>query len=375
MIPRLVLLALFALPAAAQTAHIEQVSPNPKWDADSTTYKSPPTLRGGRLLVTSDVDASFSTYQWPGVYFEAAFKGTQFYFATDDGRQNLHVTIDHQPPIAVVAQGRQIYRVSGLKNAAHFIRVDIVSESQAGPDVFRGFAIPPGEKLLTPHLRTRQIEFIGDSHTVGYGNTSPTRTCTEGEVWSRTDTSQSFGPLIARRYDADYQINAISGRGIVRNYNGFPADTLPVAYPYVLFDKKNVYYNPRWRPAVIVIALGTNDFSTPLNPGEPWKTRDALHADYESTYLRFLRDLRARNPHAYFVLWATDMANGEIESEVRKVADAWKASGETRVAFLPIDHLAFSACNFHPSLADDRTIAGKIEQVIDAVPSVWSAQP
>jgi len=370
MTPRLILITLLALPAAAQTAQIEQIPP----DRNAQAYPLP-TLHGGRQLITTEVDSSLSTYQWPGIYFEAAFKGSEFYFVTEDGRQNLHVTIDHQPPIAIVAQGHQIYRVSGLKKAAHSIRIDVVSESQAGPDSFVGFAIPPGEKFLHAHLRTRQIEFIGDSHTVGYGNTSPTRTCTEDQVWSRTDTSQSFGPLIAAHYDADYQINAISGRGIVRNYNGFPADTLPIAYPYVLFDKKKVYEDPKWKPEVIVIALGTNDFSTPLNPGEKWKTRDALHADYESTYLRFLHDLRIRNPHAYFILWATDMANGEIESEVRKVTDAWKASGETRVAFLPIDGLAFSACNSHPSLADDRTIAGKIDQVIDATPGIWSLQP
>jgi len=28
-------------------------------------------------------------------------------------------------------------------------------------------------------------------------------------------------PLVARRFDADYQVNAISGRGLVRNYDGF----------------------------------------------------------------------------------------------------------------------------------------------------------
>lgn len=367
MVSRLIFVAVLVLPAAAQTVHIQQVPANP----NAGDYLSPPILGGGRLLVTSMVDASFSTYQWPGIYFEAAFKGTEFSFVTDDGHQNLHLTIDRQPPIAIVAQGHQIYRVSGLRKAAHFIRIDVVSESQAGPDSFRGFAIPASEKLLEPPLRTRQMEFIGDSHTVGYGNTSPTRTCTEDQVWSTTDASQGFGALIARRYDADYQINAISGRGIVRNYNGFAGDTMPVAYPYVLFDKKKVYADAKWKPEVIVIALGTNDFSTPLNPGEAWKTRDQLHADYEATYLRFLRDLRARNPRAYFILWATDMANGEIESEEHKVVDAWKASGETRVAFLPIDGLAFSACNFHPSLADDRTIAARIEQLIDATPGVW----
>lgn len=243
------------------------------------------------------------------------------------------------------------------------------------PNVFGGFAIPKNEKPLAPPHRARQIEFIGDSHTVGYGDTSPTRKCSEAQVWATTDTSQAFGPLVAAHYSADDQVNAISGHGIVRNYNGSPGDPVPVAWPYILFDKKNLYNDPAWQPQIIVIALGTNDFSTPLNPGEKWKTRDELHANYEAAYLRFLETLRATNPHAYFILWATDMADGEIESEVHNVFNRWKALGETRVAFLPINGLTFTACNDHPSLADHQTIAAGLEQAIDAVPGIWSLQP
>jgi lysophospholipase L1-like esterase len=206
----------------------------------------------------------------------------------------------------------------------------VVTESQDAPNVFGGFGIPAGERALPLRKPHRQIEFIGDSHTVGYGNTSPKRDCTNDDVWATTDNSQNFGPLTANHYHADYQINAISGRGIVRNYNGFAADTLPIAYPYVLFDKKQQYNDAEWKPQIIVIALGTNHFSMPLNPGEKWKTRDELHSDYETTYLHFLQSLRARNPEAYIIVWATDMANGEIESESQKVVQQMKAQGETQ---------------------------------------------
>ncbi len=67
----------------------------------------------------------------------------------------------------------------------------------------------------------------------------------------------------------------------VRNYIGLAADTLPTTHPFVVFDKKERYANVHWRPQVIVVGLGTNDFSTALNPGEPRKSRDALHTDYE----------------------------------------------------------------------------------------------
>jgi len=118
-----------------------------------------------------------------------------------------------------------------------------------------------------------------------------------------------------------------------------------------------------------VIALGTNDFSTPLNPGEPWSSRDALHADYEATYLKFLQSLRSRHPHAFLLLWATDMAEGEIQAEVKKVVAKF-AAGDKRIAFVPVNALALTGCDWHPSVDDDRTIAAALIKAID-VTKVW----
>jgi lysophospholipase L1-like esterase len=263
------------------------------------------------------------------------------------------------------------YNVTGLSPQSHRLRVEVASESQAGATGFGGFHAPAGVSAVAGADRPRQIEFIGDSHTVGYANTSSKQTCTEDEIWASTDTSQASGAIVARHYGADYQINAISGRGIVRNYNGFAADTLPQAYPYALFDRRDPVAGSGWNPQVIVIALGTNDFSTPLRPGEPWKSRDALHADYERTYVDFVRRLRAQHPASFFVLWATDKANGEVAAEVRKVAERLRASGETRFTYVQIDGLAFSACNSHPSVADDRVIAARLQGAIDARGDAW----
>ena len=264
-----------------------------------------------------------------------------------------------------------VYAIDGLTQAAHTIEILVATESQDAPNTFGGFAVPTDEKPLPSPPRPHQIEIIGDSHTVGYGNLSATRDCTEDQVWANTDDTQAFGALTATHYDADYQVNAISGRGVVRNYNGTPADTLPQAYPYVLFDKQQKVSDPAWHPQVIVIALGTNDFTTRLHAGEPWKTRDELHASYEATYSQFLQSLRATNPAALIIVWATDMADGEIEAEAQKVVHARQQQGDHSIQFLPIDGLTFSACNWHPSLADEKVIADKLIHIIDADPQVW----
>ena len=263
--------------------------------------------------------------------------------------------------------------MAALSDGPHVVRIEVVTESQRAPDNFGGFALARNAKALTPPRRTRQIEFIGDSHTVGYGNTSRTRSCTPDEVWATTDNSQAFGPLTAGHYHADYQINAISGRGIVRNYNGSAGDPLPVVYPYGLFDKRAVVNDKTWKPQIIVIALGTNDFSTPLNPTERWKSRDELHADFEATYVKFVQSIRAKDARVFFILITTG-GTDEMQAEVRKVVGQLNAAGESRVAFIPVNGLSMTGCDWHPSSADDKLIEGELVRFIDADPLLWQGK-
>jgi lysophospholipase L1-like esterase len=327
-----------------------------------------PVHIGGRV----ERAAEGYTRQWPGTYFEAAFYGPSALLKIGWGNVILRVSVDGAPVAKLVKPRSGLYRVAGLANGRHTIRVDVASESQAARTVFGGFYAGAETRALPAPARTRQIEFIGDSHTVGYGNISTKRDCTQDEVWATTDSSQVMPALTARHYGADYQVNAISGRGIVRNYDGMAADTVPVAYPFTLFDKATRYTDPAWRPRLFVIALGTNDFTTPLHPGEPWKTRDALHADYEQHYVDFVKRLRARDPHAHVVLWATDMADGEIASEVGRVAARLKAEGQRDVVFVPVTGLAFTGCHAHPSTADDVQISAALSTYIDAHPEIWT---
>jgi lysophospholipase L1-like esterase len=321
----------------------------------------------GLKYMSADVHGRVSKdlYQWPGPYFEAKFSGSSVYFRTGPGDVILHTLVDGQSVGTLVKPRPGLYLVDGLANGTHTVRIEAVTESQAAPNQFGGFALPAGGKALSMTPRKRQIEFIGDSHTVGYGDISQSRDCSSDEVWKTTDNSRTFGVQVARRYDADFQVNAISGRGIVRNYDGSPGDPLPVAYPFVLLDHSALYDDAAWQPQIIVIALGTNDFSTPLKAGEKWKTRDELHADYEATYVKFVERLRARNRHAFIILWATDMAEHEIQREAGKVVAQLQSKGDDKVAFLSIEGLAMTGCHWHPSLADHQAIAEKLIHFID----------
>ena len=109
------------------------------------------------------------------------------------------------------SRSRQVapHLIDGLENGSHTVRIEVLTESQAGPNEFHGFALLKSDKARPSTPRGWQIEFIGDSHTVGYGNTSKTRDCSSDEVWATTDNARMLRSESCQpRTVADYQIHA-----------------------------------------------------------------------------------------------------------------------------------------------------------------------
>jgi lysophospholipase L1-like esterase len=249
--------------------------------------------------------------------------------------------------------------IDGLAPGEHVVRLEKLTESQHGSDGFSGFWPTNGGRPLPAKAKARRIEFIGDSHTVGYGDTSPRRECTRPEVHDTTNTQLAFGPLLAKRLDMDYRVIAYSGYGVVRNYDGSaPGDSLPKRYPRAIPGEEAPAGSDGWKPAFVVIGLGNNDFSTPLHPGEAWPDQPALHADYRATYVAFVRMLAARYPGARFILLARANFVEDVLDVQRRLGNAAK------VEVLPLQELELTGCDWHPSLKDQRAMADQLERAI-----------
>jgi lysophospholipase L1-like esterase len=349
-----------------------------------------PTLHGDQVLVVphsvgrvqqgtavtrtsagSAIITVTATYQWPGTYFVAAFEGDEISVRLDDSANILTISVDGQLKDTLKKPGASVKTYKGLGKGQHVIRLERLTETQASTGTFIGFFAPKGKSLgINP--RARQIEFIGDSYTVGYGNMSGKKQCTPDELHATTDTQHAYGPITAKAFKADYQINAFSGRGIVRNYDGFAGDPLPALYPYILFDKTTEYQDDSWKPQVIVIGLGGNDFSTPVKPGEKWKDDAALKADYEASFVAFVKTLRARNPQAFFLL--TKYEGPVVAEEVEKVAAQLKAAGETRIDTIGLDGFTLNGCDWHLDSNDHKRISEQLTGYFNAHGELWQGK-
>jgi lysophospholipase L1-like esterase len=305
---------------------------------------------GGSRVVADGAGVRFG---WPGSYVVGVFRGADVtaYLKTDG--DFLRVSVDGKVIQTLVTPGEAVVRVRGLKPDVHLIRVDKLTESQSGSSTVQGF-YTSGVPLVAanPH---RGIEFIGDSHSVGYGNTSKTRDCDSRQVHDTTDTSQAFGPVLARRLDWKYRVIAYSGYGVVRNYAGkFPAENLPYLYPRAIPGEPAPAADDGWKPSVIVINLGTNDFSTPLHPGEAWADQAALRSDYRQRYIDFVKTLRRRQPQARIVLMGAE----NFYADVAAVAEA---TGATPAK---VPKLEMTGCNWHPSLKDHQAMADLLQPIV-----------
>jgi len=322
----------------------------------------------GRTIANSDGSLSFG---WPAIYFESRFQGTAVSVSVESKDDRLQLLIDGARKALLIQPGSSSLTIAGLAPGDHVVRLEKVTESQTGGSRFIGFYPAEGSTPLPPPSHARQIEFIGDSLTVGYGNTSHSRTCTDQEIHDTTDSQQGIGPTLARAVGADYRVHAYSGHGVVRNYNGSsPGQSMVLLYPRLKPDDPAHLETDTgaWKPQIIVINLGTNDFSTPVHAGEAWKDGDALAADYRATYVAFAKRLLAKQSQAHLILMGSD----QFYDQVQQIAAALNRDARNPVITLHYGGLDLDACNYHFSVKDDRAVAAALQALIDQHPDYWN---
>lgn len=372
-----------ALAALAGAAGAQTVTVAPAGRAPTGDIQPLAVHVGGRVEIAPlPGGARAFVHEWPGVYFEAAFHGERVMLKFDDPANEYRLLVDDLPPIPLAQPGAAEVTVAGLADRPHVLRLEKVTESIDLPATFAGFYVPASARpIALPPPRPRQVEFIGDSLMAGYGVRSGTRECTKEQVRLLTDTQATWPALVARRFDADYQINAISGRGLVRNYAGeLPDAPLPAVYPRTLPSRGGDWHDPSWQPQVVVLGLYTNDFSTPLEAGEKWASDAELVAAFTAAYSPLLAELHRRSPDAAVLVVRPDLPDQpESQSAAmaaaaqQAIAEAARAAGIRTIRFpvLPDLGLDNGACDYHPSLADHRKLAAWMTAYLKAHPELW----
>jgi lysophospholipase L1-like esterase len=223
----------------------------------------------GRVVKNEDGSASFD---WSGSYMEIKFTGSFLAIKVSDTRKNyynLFLNGVEQGVITTFGKDSVIVLASGLKGKSNVIRLQKRSEGEQGKSTIQSLYLSRFGKILQYNPgRTRHIEFIGNSLTVGFGTEGKSKD--EKFLASTENCNLAFGAIISRYFNADYTLIAHSGWGAARNYG----DTLRVSRISMkdkmmqTFDMEpgQMWTFTSYKPDIVVINLGSNDFSTKPHP-------------------------------------------------------------------------------------------------------------
>lgn len=306
-------------------------------------------------------------HEWPSLQAVARFQGKAVTLRLNDAVDRWRITLDGAV-VETARPGQKDLRIDSLTPGRHEVRAERTSEWHGAAE-FGGFFLDPDATALpAPDPAPRLVEFIGDSDTVGFGNTALRRDCNDEQVFSATDTTLAFPARVAREFGTDYRVIARSGIGLMRNAGGLaPAQTMRQLYPLALPSHPDLAPLPARKADLLVIGLGSNDFGSDFAPGEPWQDHATLSRDFGPGLTEFARARLTENPGARLILLAFGEYGEALTDPYRQSAGTLAAEGfAVRLAVLP--KLERTACLWHPSLADHAAIA----QILDkAIREAW----
>ncbi|MBQ8098275.1 MAG: endoglucanase [Bacteroidaceae bacterium] len=269
-----ILLTFFTVACITAGAHLRIVGNNP-----NISYT-------GRTLAEKDGSVKFD---WSGTYLQTDFTGGSIAIVISDTRNdyfNLFIDSKLIRKFQVSSPTpTTIQLAEGLSPGTHRLRLQKCTEGNQGCTTIHALLISEDGTLRPVARKPRLIECIGDSYTCGFGTES--KNATDHFQAETENCNQAYGCIIAKYFNADYVLIAHSGRGMSRNYgDSVQLSKANMVDRYLqIFDdfSQEPYKFKAYRPDLVTINLGTNDYSPGTGPTPEL---------YTSQYLKLIKQVR-----------------------------------------------------------------------------------
>lgn len=304
----------------------------------------------GRTHSTGDYAYEFG---FPGVSFrtEVIGKTLTAELQSSGGNSWIDVIVDdnHITQVKLEQQLQMIELFNFADSGRHSVEIIHRSENWHGSVTLKKLILTEGKFLPAPALPQRKLLVMGDSVTCGE---AIDRVKGEEKNTRWWNARESYGMLTAKALNAQVQLVCWGGRGLVRSWNGKTDDkNLAEFYEFTVGD-----HNPalKWdhrsyQPDLILIAIGTNDFS----PGIP--TRE----DYVTAYVQLINKLLHNHPQAHIALTDGAILNGEKKAAlIDYLRETISRVNNTRVHQLISNHYPGDSQDAHPT-KDQHTAMAK----------------
>ena len=330
-----------------------------------TTHAEQRIGRDGSAIAVEGRMSSDGWIAYPGAVIAVAFRGRQIEIRLEASSDQtfVDVILDDQAPERFRVEANRPIALTARRSGLH--RVEIHKRTEAWQGLLRlvevktdGSFVQASEPSVQSHRR--KLLFIGDSITAGSGSDATVDDKTDDATVS--NGRLSYGRVLADRLDAACHLIAYGGKGLIRDYLNDPnAVTAPQFYERTLPDDPGANWDAtKFRPDVVVIALGTNDFNVGIPPVE----------SFVPAMVSFIDRIATDAPDAKFVLLSSPMF-GEGDSRtahlnlLRRAAETFtrRPSGpEVRV--VEMDYHPGRPSDSHPIADEHVLMANQLEPII-----------
>ena len=341
------------------------------------------TIKGSDGRVTyigrTEVNDGAVSFDWTGVYLRVKFQGNSLSFKVSDTKKNYYnvwfdSSMDKKPDKVLAVHGSDttivIFSADEMKarfgkdrkaaRAPHQVILQKRTEGEQGVTTVKEF-ITDGVFLQADTPKDRIIEFIGDSYTCGYGTeaSNKERFSPETENQNLTYACES-----ARYFGAEQIVIAHSGMGIARNYNGNVGGYyMPERYMQTFDTVKETKWDAAsspLKPDLTVIYLGTNDFSTRMQPAE---------RIFVQNYITLLKEIKENYGEGHPILCMAPKHDVLQETYIR---NAIQKSGLDNVHFLGLsesvhDSTTDMGADGHPNYSGHTKLAYTVIPCISTI--------
>lgn len=221
--------------------------------------------------------------------------------------------------LIVMDQVKKTYTLaSDLDEGEHTIRV--VKRSESIDSLTGLFEISTdGHFLQANPLKTRKIEVIAASSSAGFGNLAANSS--EPKSTQNSDGLRAYAYLAARMMDSEINIFSASGWPLLKGpWTG--NNNIPTAYDFVNVYSAVQWDHDRYEPDVVIINLGTNDWSYITTLSGAARTEAILN--FENAFVEFIEDIHGIHPNAKIVVAYGLMAETNIYQPTLNAVDKAK---------------------------------------------------
>lgn len=317
----------------------------------------------GRSVAANDGKTEFN---WPmsGIEFEFDGKNASVYIAECTNTSYINASVDGSDEAVRIEVSKigWVNVANNLPNGIHTVNVTRSSEASNGLLALSGVKTD-GTYIKPTTGKTRKIEFIGDSYTVGYGNLEYGKDSNVKSAFN-TDARRSYAGYASRFLNADANIVAVSGKGVCMNYISPSAVTVSSSgnmteqyrYANPLFSGVTIanWDFESYIPQVVVVFLGTNDYSG-TNP------RGNNPQFFYEQYKNLLKTIRSKYPNAHVFCCAKP--SGSYGDYVKKAVDDMNSQ---KYHFVTITSFKDSGVHSHPYYTEAEEMGRELAEKINA---------